>query len=426
MMRDSMYQWACDLFPIHRSITGEELRETLGYIKNILPELEIMAINSGEKVYDWEVPQEWSIHDAWIEDEFGDRVLEYCDNNLHVVSYSEPIDEIISLDELQKHLYSLESQPDAIPYVTSYYKKVWGFCIEHKKRLNLHDGKYHVYINSKKFDGALNYGELIIKGSSKEEILLSTYVCHPSMANNELSGPVVAIALALWLKKIETRYTYRIVFTPETIGSICYINRNIETLKKNVVAGYVLTCLGDNNEYSYMPSRTGATLSDKVAKHVLKYYAGDYKRYSFLERGSDERQYCSPLVDLPVCSITRTMYTKYHQYHTSLDNLDFISQEGLNGGYQALQHCINILEMNHHWKATVFCEPQLGKRGLYSNVSLNNGKFECSKPLAIDILAYADGINDLVDIAEYLKKPAWELIETIKKLEKYRLIESNI
>ena len=275
MMRDSMYQWACDLFPIHRSITGEGLRETLGYIKNILPELEIMAINSGEKVYDWEVPQEWSIHDAWIEDEFGDRVLEYCDNNLHVVSYSEPIDEIISLDELQKHLYSLESQPDAIPYVTSYYKKVWGFCIEHKKRLNLHDGKYHVYINSKKFDGALNYGELIIKGSSKEEILLSTYVCHPSMANNELSGPVVAIALALWLKKIETRYTYRIVFTPETIGSICYINRNIETLKKNVVAGYVLTCLGDNNEYSYMPSRTGATLSDKVAKHVLKYYAGE-------------------------------------------------------------------------------------------------------------------------------------------------------
>lgn len=422
MSYKSMYKWANELFPINRSITGEGVRQTLNYIRAIIPELELFAVSSGTQVFDWIVPQEWNISEAWIEHESGDRVVDFSDNNLHIVSYSNALDEVLDLEELQRHLHSLPELPEAIPYVTAYYTQTWGFCIEHNKRLSLKEGNYHVFIDSEKTDGELNYGEVFIKGETDQEILLSTYICHPSMANNELSGPVVAVALVNWIKCQDRRYSYRIVFCPETIGAVSYISRNLEDLQKNVIAGFVLTCMGDNNGYSYLPSRTGNTLADKVAKHVMKFHSKNYETYTFLERGSDERQYCSPLVDLPVCSIMRTMYTKYPEYHTSLDNMDLISQEGLEGGYKVIQRCIQVLEMNYFWKATQHCEPQLGKRGLYDEVSSNHGILTGQKPLLTNILAYADGTLDLIDIAEILGVAAWNLIASINKLADHKLI----
>ncbi len=422
MSYNNMYKWADELFPINRSITGEGARQTLNYIRAIIPELELFAVSSGTQVFDWIVPQEWNISEAWIEHESGDRVVDFSDNNLHIVSYSNALDEVLDLEELQHHLHSLPELPEAIPYVTAYYTETWGFCIQHDKRLSLKEGNYHVFIDSEKTDGELNYGEVFLKGETDQEILLSTYICHPSMANNELSGPVVAVALVNWIKCLDRRYSYRIVFCPETIGAVSYISRNLEDLQKNVIAGFVLTCMGDNNGYSYLPSRTGNTLADKVAKHVMKFHSKNYETYTFLERGSDERQYCSPLVDLPVCSVMRTMYTKYPEYHTSLDNMDLISQEGLEGGYQVIQRCIQVLEMNYFWKATQHCEPQLGKRGLYDEVSSNHGILTGEKPLLVNILAYADGTLDLIDIAEILGVAAWDLIASINKLADHKLI----
>lgn len=417
-----MYQWAEALFPFNRSITGDGVRQTLAYIKEVIPELEIFSVPSGTAVFDWVVPLEWRISAGWIEHETGERVVDFSDHNLHVVSYSDPINKTIDRDTLENHLHSLPELPNAIPYVTAYYTDAWGFCLQHDKRMALKDGQYHVFIDSEKFDGELNYGEIIIPGETEQEILLSTYVCHPSMANNELSGPVVAMALVDWVKSEKRRYTYRIVFCPETIGTITYLSRNLRTLQQSVVAGFVLTCMGDDLAYSYMPSRTGATLADKVALHVLKHHTEVFTSYSFLERGSDERQYCSPLVDLPVCSVMRSMYTKYPEYHTSLDDLTFISQSGLEGGRDVIQRCLQVLEENYFWIATNHCEPQLGKRGLYSSVSSNHGEGSGRKSFLVDILAFADGSHDLIDIADKIGVPAWVLIPEVKTLLSHELI----
>ena len=249
-----MHQICKDLFPINRSITGEGVRQTLSYIKNILPQLEIFSVPSGTHAFDWVVPEEWDVKNAFIKDSSGKKIVDFKENNLHLVGYSCGVDNHISLELLQSHLFSLPNQPKSIPYVTSYYKRTWGFCISHEDRLRLKEDKYHVYIDANHFEGNLNYGELIIPGSSSKEILLSTYVCHPSMANNELSGPAVTIALAQWLSSLkDNRYTYRIIFIPETIGSLVYLSKNIDILKANVVAGYNITCVGDERAISFLP-----------------------------------------------------------------------------------------------------------------------------------------------------------------------------
>ena len=337
-----MYKWATELFPICRSLTGDGVRTTLDYIRNILPNLQLHSIKSGAKVYDWNVPEEWNIVNAYVEDDKGHRWIDFKENNLHVVGYSTPIDEWMSLEQLESNLHTLPEQPTAIPYITSYYNKIWGFCLREEKRKTIPAGNYHVVIDSELKSGVLNYADIVIPGKSSDEILISTYICHPSMANNELSGPVVTMKIVEWLQKQDLEYTYRIVFIPETIGSIIYIHEHYEQLKKNVVAGYVLSCIGDDKTYSFMPSRQDNCLSDRVARAVFNENEPEFVEYSYLERGSDERQYCSPGVDLPIASIMRSKYGEYPEYHTSLDDLNFISSKGLFGGYNIVKKCIEL------------------------------------------------------------------------------------
>jgi len=420
---EKMHKWVADLFNINRSITGPGVRETLVFLSNLIKGLQIKNVASGTKVFDWTVPDEWEIREAFIEDKYGNRIVDFKNNNLHIVGYSVAVDQYMELDELQKYLHSLPEQSDAIPYVTSYYSKSWGFCLTHNQRKSLESGKYRVFIDSTISPGVLNYGELIIPGDSKEEVLLSTYICHPSMANNELSGPVVTAALSQWLlSRKKRRYTYRIIFIPETIGSITYISKNLDYMKENVIAGFVITCIGDNRTYSFLPSRKGGTLADRAALHCLKNSVKKFNEYSYLDRGSDERQYCSPGVDLPVCSIMRSKYDTYPEYHTSLDNLSFISPEGLKGGYDILKKTIRIIEVNDYYKNIFYCEPQLGKRGLYPNLSTKGGSTDDLKNLS-NLLAYADGEIDLIDLANIINVDIIDLHPIVEKLIDSDLIE---
>ncbi len=417
-----MYNWATELFPINRSLTGKGVRETLSYFQNIIPELEIKSVPSGYKAFDWTVPEEWAIGDAYIENKEGEKIVDFKLNNLHVVGYSEPVNDWFSLEELNEHLYSLPEQPDTIPYVTSYYKKRWGFCLSENQRQKLESGDYHVVINSEFKDGVLNYGEVILPGKSNKEVFLSSYICHPSMANNELSGPVVTIALCDWLSKQKDReFTYRIVLIPETIGSIVYLSKNLDEMKQKVFAGFNITCIGDDRCYSYLPSRTENTISDIVALHVLKHTDPDFRRYSWLDRGSDERQYCAPGVDLPIATIMRSKYGEYPEYHTSDDNLDLISPDGLTGGFEALKKAITVLENNNFLRTTVNCEPQLGKRGLYPTISVKGSANEARKMM--NFISYCDGNLSLLEIANKINEPVWDLYDLSEKLIKNDVIE---
>ncbi len=419
-----MHELARELFPIARSLTGEGVRETLGILQRELPGLTIKEVPSGTACFDWTVPPEWNVKDAYILGPDGRKLADFRQNNLHLVGYSAPIRQTIGLEALQAHLHSLPEQPDAIPYVTSYYQKNWGFCLSQKQRDALEEGEYEVVIDSTlDDDGSLTYGELVIPSTmgADREIFVSTYVCHPSMANNELSGPVVSTALARWLQSLdERRYTYRFIFIPETIGSILYLSLHLEHLKAHVTAGFNISCVGDERVYSYLPTRRGTTLSDRIARHALGHLAPDYVRHSFLERGSDERQYNAPGVDLPVVSVMRSKYGTYPEYHTSMDNLEFITPAGLYGSYNVLRHCFKGLECNSIYKAAVLCEPQLGKRGLYPSA---RKKGDPKPREMLDLLAYADGKTDLLEIADTTGHPIWVLAEAAGKLRAADLLE---
>jgi aminopeptidase-like protein len=423
MIGKKIYDLAKMLWPINRSITGEGVRSTLNKISSYLPDLKIEEISSGENVFDWTIPKEWKVNNAYIKTPNGKKICCFADNNLHLLGYSVPIHKTVNLDELQKNLHSLPNQPTAIPYVTSYYQERWGFCISDQERKNLVEGEYEVFIDTELFDGVLNYGELFIKGKLDQEILLSTYVCHPSMANNELSGPCVTTFLAKWLSENNlNRYSYRIVFIPETIGSIAFLSRKKDVLKSKVVAGFNISCIGDNRDYSYLPSRNGSTLSDSIAQHVLLHIHPSYKSYSWSDRGSDERQYCAPGIDLPIASIMRTKYGQYDEYHTSLDDLvNVVSPEGLDGGYMALKAAIKALENNIYPKVNVFGEPQLGKRGLYPTLSKTNA-INDETSLMLDLLTWSDGTKSLLEIAELCDVPIWDFYQIVETLKQNDLL----
>ena len=414
-----------ELFNICRSITGDGVRKTLKIYKKNFPKLKIKSIRSGTKVFDWTVPSEWNIKDAYILDKNNKKIVNFKNNNLHIVSYSKPLNKIISKNELFKKLHSLKKQPTAIPYVTSYYKKDWGFCISHKEKLKFNNqykanDKFRVVINSSlNKSGKLNYGELFIKGKSDEEILISTYICHPSMANNELSGSIVSLSLIDYFKKKKINKSLRFIFIPETIGSIIFINKNFLNLKKNFIGGYNLSCIGDERNYSCILSKYENTQVDYSLLQAFKKLRIKFKKYSFLKRGSDERQFNHPGVDFPMATICRSKFFEYPEYHTSLDDFNLVTEKGINGGFKVAKEAIKILMNKIIPKSLTICEPRLGKRGLYKNLSIkSNYSYGNITKNLLSFLQYSDGKNDLNQIAEYLKiskKKSYKIYLILKK-----------
>jgi aminopeptidase-like protein len=392
------------LWPILRSITGEGVRQTHDILSEIV-RLERTEIPTVTQVFDWTIPKEWKVNEAYAIDPNGKRILDVKENNLHLVNYSIPFRGTLSKQELEQHLYSLPDKPTAIPYVTSYYSPRWGFCLSQQERDALPNGNYQVVVDTELFDGSLTLSEAVLKGESTDEVLISTYTCHPSLASNELSGPLVAAFLYRELAKLEhRRLTYRFVFLPETIGAITYLHLKGEHLKKHLVAGYVITCIGDAGDFTYKRSRQSSinptlALVDRTAEHVLKYSKQPHKVIDFSPLGSDERQYCSPGFNLPVGSLMRSQYGTYSEYHTSLDNKDFVSFEAMAESVQMYFSVLKTLEANRTYKNLFpYGEPQLGKRGLYETLGRNTIP-ELSSAV-FWLLNYADGEHDLLWIAE--------------------------
>lgn len=412
------------LWPLNRSITGNGVRDTLKVLSEFV-KLNIYEEKSGIKVFDWVVPFEWNVKKAYIVTPEKKIIADFSVNNLHLVGYSIPFHKILSLEELKSHLFTLEKQPNAIPYVTSYYKKSWGFCITHNEFKSLIPGNYEVVIESElKKNGSLTYADSIIKGKTNKEILLSTYICHPSMANNELSGPILAVFLYdILSKRKDLKFSYRFVFVPETIGAICYLKNFGETLKKNVISGFVITCVGDRGDFTYKKTRELNTLTDRITIHILKHCNAKFNLVDFFPMGSDERQYSSPGFNLPIGSLMRSMYGTFEQYHTSLDDKNFISFSSLFETGLLYLKIIEAFEIEDYYINTVlFCEPQLGKRNLYPKIGTKNDKDDLLKKILF-ILNYSDGNNSLLDIAEKINCSILDLKEPLNLLLEKKLLK---
>ena len=424
MKKQRMEEFFDRLWPLNRSITGDGLRESLKIINEIMP-IDRLAFKTGSKVFDWTVPKEWIVRDAYFIDPFGKKHAEFKINNLHLMGYSIPFKGKVSLEELSSHLYSRSDLPEAIPYVTSYYEPNWGFCLSHKERQQLPNGQYQIFIDTELINGTLEIGETVLPGKTNEEILFSTYLCHPSMANNELSGPLVMMFLYEMIKAMPSRrYTYRFVISVETIGTICYLSIRGNHLKKNLVAGYVMTCLAMPGIFVYKESRMANSLADRAVKIILK-NKDNHKILPFSPRGSDERQYCSQGFNLPVGTLSRHI-GGYPQYHTSLDNKDLISFDTLEQAVDLYYSLVRILENNIIWDSTIkYCEPQLGKRNLYPQISTVNYKTQLKnlQMAILWILSYADGTNDLLKIAEISGCDIELLFEVVQILSSENLIK---
>ena len=408
-------------YKIHRSISGYGVRKTLKIIKGEIPILKIKSLKSRKKVFDWKIPDEWNIQDAFIKDHNGKKIVDFKKNNLAIVNYSIPIKKKLSKNELFKHLYTLKKKPNSIPYVTSYYTKNWGFCLKHNDLKKFKGDKFLIEIKSNfKKKGKLNYGELIIKGKSKKEILISTYICHPAMANNETSGPAVTTMLAKYFSTKNNYFTKRIIFIPETIGSIAYININLERLKKNIIGGYVVTCVGDERKYSYLQTKYENSLSDYAAISTMNKQKIKFIKYNFLDRGSDERQFNSPKVDLAIGSVMRSKYGTYPEYHTSDDNYNLVTNKGLNDSYNLIKKIILNFDKFIIPFSKIICEPHLSKRKLYPSISSGNiGKYHRN---IINFLNYSDGKNNLKMISHLIKIDIKEVKKIYHKLIKHKLI----
>lgn len=388
------------LWPICRSITGPGYRESLDILSELMP-TERLRFPTGAKVFDWTVPNEWIPRDAYLIDPHGRKRAHFKENNLHLVGYSSPIQTELSLAELKPHLHTIPEQPDAIPYFVSYYKEYWGFCLSYQEYQSLPDGRYQVVVDTELRSGHVEVGQAVLRGQSDKEILFSSYLCHPSLANNELSGPLtLAFLYERLAAKRDRRYTYRFAVMPETIGAVCYLSAIGDHLRKHLIAGYQLTCIGDAGRFTYKESRQGKTLADRAAKIVLR-DQGPHDIIPFDPyEGSDERQYCSPGFNLPVGSLMRTRYLRYPEYHTSLDNKRFISFQALAGSVTVCEQIAEALERNVTWLNTIRnCEPQLGKRGLYSSLGGKTSVEERGRGM-MWLLNLADGGHDLLAIAE--------------------------
>jgi aminopeptidase-like protein len=395
---EQMYGLVKDLYPICRSITGNGVRETLERISQEIP-VTVHEVPSGTPVFDWTVPREWNIDDAYIITPTGEKIAEFRKHNLHVLNYSVPVNKKVMLDELKQHLFTLPDHPDWVPYRTSYYKDAWGFCISHNEFQSLPEGEYEVFIDATLEPGHLTYGELFIQGETNEEVLFSCHVCHPSLCNDNLSGIALATHLADYLGNRQSRYSYRFLFIPGTIGSITWLALNEEKIR-NIKHGFVVTCVGDGGPFSYKKSRRGSAEIDRAVLNVLGHSCENFREIDFYPYGYDERQYCSPGFNLAVGSLSRSSHGQFPEYHTSADNLELVKPQYLKESFETFIDVIDVIENNRTYiNLNPKCEPQLGRRGLYSNVGAPAGS-RVKEMALLWVLNLSDGQHDLLAIAE--------------------------
>ncbi|HNP28741.1 MAG TPA: DUF4910 domain-containing protein [Nitrospirales bacterium] len=423
-MGKEMHRLIADLYPICRSITGNGVRETLHLIGKHIP-VEIHEVPSGTKVFDWIVPKEWNIQDAYIKNARGERVVDFKKSNLHVVSYSQPIHATMTLEELKPHLHSLPGAPERIPYRTSYYKESWGFCLSHRKLMELTDKEYEVCIDSTMAEGHLTYGTCYLKGESDQEILISCHICHPSLCNDNLSGIALSMFLAKTLRLTSLRYSYRFLFIPGTIGSITWLALHEGQVSK-IKAGIVVTGVGDSGAVTYKKSRQGNAEIDRAFNYVLKTSGQAHTIIDFFPYGYDERQYCSPGFNLPVGCFMRTPHGEYSEYHTSGDNLTFVQPKYLQESFTSCLEVLRLLERNKTFLSqNLQCEPQLGKRGLYRAIG---GESEGAKRemAMLWVLNLSDGHYSVLEIAERSNMPFRIISEAAEMLAKHGLLKEIV
>jgi aminopeptidase-like protein len=417
---EEIFALAAEIYPICRSITGEGVRRTLRQLARHI-DLQVHEVPTGTQVFDWAIPREWTIRDAWIKNAAGERIVDFKSCNLHVLNYSRPIHGKLPLDELKKHVFTLPDQPDLIPYRTSYYAENWGFCMAHERLAALPDGIYEVLIDASLEEGSLTYGEYLHPGATDEEFLFSAHVCHPSLANDNCSGLALLTHLAKHLAPLKTRYTYRFLFAPGTIGAIAWLACNEERVHR-IRHGLVISCVGDAGGPTYKKSRQGDAVIDRAVAQVLRHEVSSSTILDFFPYGYDERQYCSPGFDLPVGLFQRSQFGAFPEYHTSADNLDFIRPEHLADSYRMIAAVLNIIENDWRPRSTMpKCEPQLGRRGLYS--ALGGDKDGPAKSMAfLWILNLADGRHSLLDVAERAILPFGVVAEAARLLQESGLL----
>jgi aminopeptidase-like protein len=415
-----MHGLIAELYPLCRSITGDGFRETLRRVRAHVP-LEVREVPTGTRVFDWTVPREWNIRDAWVKDPRGEKVIDFHKSNLHVVNYSVPVRRRVTLAELREHLHTLPDRPDWIPYRTSYYQETWGFCLAHRQLQQLADGEYEVCIDSRLENGALTYGEFYVPGRRAEEVLLSCHACHPSLCNDNLSGVALVAELARLLSAAGPEYSYRFLFIPGTIGSITWLALN-EDKVRHIRHGLVVACVGDGGKFHYKRSRRGDAEIDRAAVHALRHRPEGVEVRDFSPYGYDERQYCSPGFNLPVGSLSRTPHGRFPQYHTSADDLDFVRPEALGGSLAAYLAVLRVLEDNARYlNLNPKCEPQLGRRGLYRALGglADAGRLELAM---LWVLNLSDGEHSLLDIAERAGLPFELVHQAARALAEHELL----
>lgn len=414
-----LHGFARELYPICRSITGDGLRRTLAMIQERIP-LQITEVPTGTQVFDWTVPKEWNVRDAFIKGSDGRRVVDFQKSNLHVMNYSTPLRETMTLSELKPHLFTLPDKPDWIPYRTSYYQADWGFCLSHNQMLAMEDSEYEVCIDSTLAAGSLTLGECYLAGHSTEDVLISCHACHPSLANDNLSGLSVATFLAQFLAGRDLHYSYRFLFIPGTIGAIAWLARN-QAAAQRIRHGLVLTCIGDSGGFHYKKSRRGNAEIDRAMMHVLTHQSNSPEFLEFTPYGYDERQYCSPGFNLPVGCLMRSVWGTFSEYHTSADNLEFILPEKLAESLRVCVAVLDVLENNRRYRnLNPYCEPQLGKRGLFRPTGGTGIKEESNARLWV--LNLSDGEHSLLDIAERSKMPFSAICDAAEVLHESGLL----